>query len=377
MKRICITLISVLAACSLAGCTSIEGTPLNSGAAENAALAANEAADIIKDETSVEDKAEDKITTEIPILKVRHKEWDEDMINENFIAPRNDLTHKEYPSDLLVDDTYDVYIGEEGEGKDAYWLVYENGRLTVETRRDFIKYGYGTLAAGLGSFSFGEYYDAEEIALFPKEDAVRRGNALMDTIGIKNYSEPEVYAITADKANAILDGEWKDKQNNPHYYEKWTEENEIYILTYSLEYNGIPVTDVCCRSVGGLFVGSSVEMIVTKDEIISLDAYSIFSDEYEVGESVEVNCTEEKAIEMAMKYYDDGRFETIKILDCEIVYMPIDEYDFEERIVTLVPMWKVDVSARSANDDGLTNYSDCVFINVTNSAPYTGGRIVF
>lgn len=390
MKRIYIMITSFLAACSLAGCTAIDGMPpLDSGIAANDVVAANDTPEITNDnteesssesETSSSESQNNEIAAELPKLKVKAKEWDEDKINELFIAPRTDLVHEEYPSDFNFGDSFDVYLGEEGEGKDAYWLVYENGRLTSETRRDFQKYGYGTLAAHRGVYSFGEYFDDAEIALFPKEDAVSRTNALLDELGIKNYTEPDVYAITADKANALLDKEWKNKDGSSHYYEKWTADNEVYILSYSLEYNGVPLTTDYPGSysivgevkdeISWIYSASHILAIVTKDEIISLETFYILSDEYEVGESIAVNCTEEQALQAAMEHFD-GKYEAVRILDSKIAYIPVETVTDSKRSITLVPMWKVDVSAY--NEYSLMRSYETVFINVSTGEPLTDG----
>lgn len=387
MKRICITIASLLAACSLAGCTAVDGmSPLDSGIAADV-IAADDAQEITNgnteessSETSSGKSQNNEIAAELPKLSVKIKEWDEDKINELFIEPRTDLVHKEYPSDFVFNDSYDVYLGEEGEGKDAYWLVYENGRLLSETRRDFRKYGYGTLAAHWGVYSFGEYFDDSEIALFPKEDAISRTNALLDELGIKNYTEPDVYAITADKANALLDKEWKNKDGSSHYYEKWTADNEVYILSYSLEYNGVPLTTDYPGSysvvgevedeIGWVYSGSHILAIVTKDEIISLEAFCILSDEYEVGESIAVKCTEEQALQAAMKHLD-GKYEAVRILDSKIAYIPVETVTDGKGSITLVPMWKIDVSAY--NEYSPMRSYETVFINVSTGEPLTDG----
>ena len=63
----------------------------------------------------------------------------------------------------------------------------------------------------------------------------------------------------------------------------------------------------------------------------------------------------------------------MKILGCEIVYMPIDMDN--EGNCTLVPMWKVDVSAYS--EYAFMRTYDNVFINVSTGAPLTDGRVIY
>lgn len=381
MKRIIITAMAILAACSLTGCSAIDnaaivpaenGTALDAASMEQSALAANASPEVINIE-------KEKETLEIPIIKTKVKEWDEDKLKAMYVDTRDDLVHKEYPSDLF-DENYHVYIDDEDDY--GFMLGYENSRLNVEMPSSFAKYGYGHLASGVHTYSFGEYYNDDEIALFPKEDAVNRTNALLDELGIKGYSEPTVYAITADKANADLDGIYYTKDDTPYTYEKWTADNEVYILRYSFEYNGIRLTEECDNSIGGMFVGSDIVAIVTKDDIISLQAFNILSDEYEkTGKTAAVKCTKEQALEMADKYfkasnpsYEDANRD-VKVLGCEIVYMPLEDFDIDTGYVSLVPMWRVDISYRSEFPDDIFRSHDNVFINVYTGAPLTASAI--
>lgn len=384
MKRIYITIASVLAACTLAGCTAIEEMPqLDSGIAANDVIAANDAPEAENDETSnsTTENSEslsgeienNEIAAELPKLKVKIKEWDKDKINELFIEPRDDLVYRGYPEGGMFGGDYDIYTGED------YCLIFENGHLynVTEWSQKYKKYGYSVLASDWGRYSFEEYFDDDEIALFSKEDAVSRTNALLDELGIKNYTKPDVYAVTADKANALIAEGWEDKIGTPHQYEKWTEDNEVYILSYSIEYDGVPLTvdypDEFVLSEGedaneNIYLGSHILAIVSKDEIISLEAFYVISDEYEINGSAEVNCTEEQAVETALKCFD-GEYDAVRVLDCEIVYLPIEKQSGEHRSITLVPVWKVNVSAD--NEFFPMRSYDSVHIDVSTGKPLT------
>ncbi len=375
MKRILITAMAILAACSITGCSAVDnsttapaenGAP-ERGAVEQAALAANASPEVINIE---------KEEQTLPVIKTKLKEWDEDKLKAMFVDTRDNLVLTEYPSDIPDDYTYKVYKNDwEDDIDDDFWLVYENGRIRMDDYSDSEKYGYRFLASAIYPYSLGEYFNDEEIALFPKEDAVNRANALLDELGIKNYSEPEVFALTADKANAELD------RDNYDTYEKWTADDEVYVLRYSLEYNGIKLTEIHQDDIGGRFVGSKVILIVTKDDIISINADYIFSDEYEeTGETVTVKCTKEQALEIADKYfkatlrrYEDPESD-VKVQNCEIVYIPLDDYDFDTGYISLAPMWRVDITYA---DYMPMRDNDCVFVNVYTGAPLTAGRVIY
>ena len=87
-----------------------------------------------------------------------------------------------------------------------------------------------------------------------------------------------------------------------------------------------------------MFVGSDITAIVTKDDIISLQAFNILSDEYEeTGKTAAVKCTKEQALEMADKYfkvslpgYDYDLISRLGPLDKAIITLWLDEKSYDE-----------------------------------------------
>jgi len=186
----------------------------------------------------------------------------------------------------------------------------------------------------------------ESISVLPKEEAVNRCTQLMNEVGITNYSEPEIYAITVDKANEFWKSEGYDEYEE---YKDWmSPEDEIYILSFPIEYNDIPVTLFSPESIRndhvGIFAGSFVFFLVTKDEILYLDSNNLFSPQYENGEYVTIKCSAENALKIALDYYngiklDEGK--SVKVTQCKLVYAPRKWHEQGE-IITLTPLWEID-----------------------------------
>lgn len=292
---------------------------------------------------------------EIPEINVKVMEWNDAKLYKIFLASRSNLTYYEYPSDYFEGENYQLYDDESS--NEAYRLIVQSGFLSSQIRREFSKYGYGTMLSALGTYCFENYFTEEDIDLFSKEDAIKRCISFLKEVDITNYAPPEIYAITANKANKY----WEEK--NYTEYEEWTSENEIYILRFPIEYNGISVTTTCSSSRdigghGGYFVGSYIDFIITEDEIIYMDSFAIFSPEYEIGEYVTINCSAENALKIAAEHYDSIIFgdNDIKILRCELVYVPYEQHD--EKNFTLIPMWRIDASIYRENTDtlGLCDY---------------------
>ncbi len=293
------------------------------------------------DHLEVDDLPDENIIDELPKINVKVMEWDDDRLNELFLKSRPDLKYYEFPSDYYTDENYRLYDDETSD--EAYWLVVQDGFLSSEIRRDFPIYGYGTLQSSLGTHCFNDYFTDDSISFLSRKDAINKCTALLTEVGITNYAEPNVYAITADKVNVY----WKEEKYTE--YEEWTSDDEIYILRFPIEYEGVPVTTVCSSSRdigghGGYFVGSYIDFIVDENEIIFMDCFTIFSPEYEAGENVEIKCSEENALKIAAEHYDSMVLggQDIKISGCELVYVPYEQRD--EKNFTLIPMWKIDAS---------------------------------
>ena len=296
----------------------------------------------------------DENVLELPKINVKVMEWDEDKLKEIFLNGKTNIEYNEFPCDFFSNENYHVYTEE-----DQYWLLYESGRLAAEERKSV--FGYGTMAATLELYRFEDFFNEDSISALPKEEAINRCTDLLRDVGLTNYSEPYVYAITADKANKY----WHE--TNCTEYEKWNADDEVYLLRFPIEYNAVPVTDICSNSReinghGGYFVGSNIDFIVTKDKVFSLTANNIFSPEYELGENVKINCTFENALKIAAEHYDSINLagQDIKISDCELVYVPYEQHD--EKNFTLIPMWIINASVYE-DSRSIMGKRDCLFIN--------------
>ncbi len=299
--------------------------------------------------------------TELPKLDVSVMEWDTQKIDEVFLQQYDNLEHSEYPCDFFTNENYHLY---DGTDEKAYRLVYEPGRLSSSERERFGVYGYGTMASALGTYCFSEFFDDDEIDLFPKSEAIARVKEQLASLGITNLSEPSIYPITADKANEYFAAMDYDE------YEKWTNDDEIYILRFPIEYNGIPVTtdasfDMVAGGHGSYFIGSHITAIVSKDKILSLECEDLFSPKYSVGETVSIRCSAQEALKTATEHYNNITLgdSDIALENPELVYVPFEQHD--EKNFTLVPMWKIDASFRKA-DEKLMGKCSFLFIEVEN-----------
>ncbi len=227
--------LSVVCVLFLTGCFPTGSQRLSN---ENNSEIRKQIEEILSENKQLEIEAETEETAnEIPKANVQIMNWDGEKINEIFLTGKIDLVHEERSAayeEFFPNDKGHFY----SEGDDDFWLLYESGRLSSENRKDGA-FGYKTLFSNYKLYFFEDYFTDESISVLPKEEAVNRCIKIMNEAGITNYSDPEIYAITADKANNF----WKYEEYDEYEeYKDWSSaEDEIYLLCFPIEYNDIPV----------------------------------------------------------------------------------------------------------------------------------------
>lgn len=302
---------------------------------------------------------------ELPEINVSVMEWDTKTLDELFISRYENIEHTEYPCDFFTNENYHLY---DSTDESAYRLVYEPGRLSSSKREKLAVYGYGTMAGALDTYCFSDFFDDDHIDNLSESQAVDMVRTQLVSLGMTNLSEPSIYSITADKANEYF--EYHKFRGYGYEYLEWSCDDEVYIIRFPLEYDGIPLTtdasfDMVAGGHGSYFVGSRITAIVTKDEVLSLDCGNIFSPTYSIGESVAINCSAQNALKTAVEYYDSTILgnSDIEIKTPELVYVPFEQHD--EKNFTLVPMWKIDASIKSNDEDIMGKYN-FLFVEVEN-----------
>ncbi len=301
--------------------------------------------------------------TDLPKINVKIMEWDEDQQKNIFLSGKENLVHEEHNCEPFPDEKQHVYYtDEDAEDDEKYAFAYEPGELISQNSGSGV-FGYGTLRTYLGHARLEDIFTDDSISLLSKGDAIERCTDILKAVGITNYSDPTVYAVTVDKANTF----WKEElRTDAEEYKAWSSaEEEVYIMRFPLKYGDINAATSgtnywATYGPVGYFVGSYVDFVVTKDGIHSLEARNIFSPEYETGDTVKINCSAENALKIAAEHYDSMSINGLnyKIFDCRLVYVPHNQ---NEKNFTLVPMWEIE-AAYYRDDDTIGKY-DNLFID--------------
>lgn len=355
-----LTVLAISCSLLLTACFPSGGQALSTE--ENSVLS-QQIEEIVSNNEHLEVEAELNENVEtVPKINVKIMEWDEEKLKETFLKEKTNLIHEEHPSNSFPNDSHHLYTEE-----DQYWFAYEPGELLSADRQNV--FGYGRLQSYLSVRRFEDFFTDDSIEFLSRNEAVNRCTSLLTEVGITNYGEPKVYAITADRANEF----WKTEDDD-NEYDDWTIEDEIYLLRFPIEYNNIPIT-TDSKFGGSKFgnnkqIGSTlIDFIVTAEKIYSMNCQCVYSPKCEIVENVKINCSAENALKIAAQHYDSVELgdQTIKILSCKLVYVR-DEIN-EDKNCTLIPLWKID--AASYDNEALMGSPDSLFIDVST------GNIIF
>lgn len=372
MKKFYYSLVIILSACVIFGCIPLGAALMPNAAPEEIPLeventvseteyfSAEEPSETLPENESKESELSETDVTLIPKINVKVTDWDSEKLESIFLAGKTDIEYTEYPSD--VSEYAKRYRYEEGE---TYWLVYEPGDLTFNDLRN--TYGQRTMQSSIKLYRFEEYLTEDSIEGLSKEDAIKQCTDILDELGITNYAEPRVYAMSAEKANRY----WFDIEDYMDWdWEEWGADEECYYLTFPIEYNGILVNDKTPSTGGIKYDNSYIDFIVSKEKVLNVSGMGIFSPEYESGEEVQVNCSADNAMKIAAKHLDgiDLMSTEFVITDCELVYVPSEKLSDKE--ISLVPMWRINVSEKYGDD--IMGVRDCLLIDVQTGAVVYG-----
>lgn len=331
----------------LGGCYPSEKKNVSSGGDVDVGVNSNENSGSLTESEQPEQQTPDDLIWDMDLsydtpasvksVRLTLKKWDKDemeklLLDGKEIERQFDRDCLFYPNEKLY--SYDT--------KDQYSIVFEPGRIVIDDN-DALE----------GEFKFGRaFYEAdistasdEELRAFSREDAVKRANTLIDKLGITNYGEPLITPLKADYINKRLESYKgsKDKQGNEFEYTPWTTDEEIYVLFYpfvfediQLEMNGLGIP----QSTEKIAEQSRIRVVVTKDKIVHLSAYGVYSEIYETVENVPIKYDFNSAVKDMNKFYSNLLLENpITYYSGKLVYLPSEMTD-DKMTVTFVPGWE-------------------------------------
>lgn len=278
--------------------------------------------------------------SEVQLLKLTPHRWASDFAETAFLSDIGYDHITEYvPGEWDVDHLHTVYVN-----SFDHLLAGSccPGNISFDSD-DSYTYHYATIRSYCEVYNASnEFFNDYEISGMSRAEAVAKAEEMLATLGITNYGEPEIWAITADKANAYLyaEGPWYEKDGTEYDPTRWTSDNEAYLITYPFAYNGIPatVTGSAGAESSFRFEDSYINFTVTKSGIAEVSGFNVLDNEAEVIGTATISVSAEEALEKVKNnYIAQNRAEAVEIQSCTLQY-GID-HDWVNETFVLRPIW--------------------------------------
>lgn len=289
--------------------------------------------------------------SQVPLLKAGLHEFKEGVPEKLFLDDAGLVLDKDYYIYDHPDEKSHVYVDK---ASDLLLMGYGDGDISNYYREG--NFQYISIRSAFDCYKMTNFFSDTALDGFTAEDAISKGNELLAQLGITNAGAPEVWAITADKANEYIASQtWEKKDGTPQKVDEWTADDEVYFLTYPIEFNGVPVSTHFVNSGygdgrDGSFTfnsGSYIEMTVRKDRIATIQGYQIFSDGAEITGTADIAVTPQQALDTVVEHYNNSDFNEvfdispITVNSCSLIYLV--DHNFTTGEYTLRPVWEIGV----------------------------------
>lgn len=339
MKKICLAVIILaMLAGALCGCFPTGEHSVTS----NADLTALQARADKLDNLTLDLKLPENIPNELPELKLTARSWDENKVKNLFLDGKTVTEHYEYPGWYNTEFGESYYLFETA---DNHSILYETGRLSddINDYEKYYKYGITSIASLTRILKADEFFPRKELAGFSASAAKSMVEKVLGELGIKNFGEPEILAISAEDANNyhLI----RQKSDSEYEFNELPKEIEFYVLKYPIVYEGYPLAqwNTPISQPNKTVPASYINAIVVKDEIVSLEITGEYSEEYETGEKVPIKFKPADILDIVLSRYENTVIlSPVTIYDCKLIYAA-DKIDGKS--YTFIPVWEVDLTS--------------------------------
>ena len=292
-------------------------------------------------------------------IRLEVRKWKEDEIESIFLDGKTVVDQYTYEPDFFPGDLCYVY-----RTSDDWQIIRAPGQFTVDnwSAKDG-NFHYGTVCSPLTSVC---HASDEELSAFSRDNAVKRVNEILDRLDIP-YGVPYIIPVKADMANRYLKS-FEGRQG--FSYTPWGEENEVYILIYPLIYEGIELTMDEMKLPGESYYGrgASIEVVVSKNDLISIRGKTIYQTEYKTEEQITVKYNADYGLNKIKEFYSQQIIsEEIQFSECKLVYVPVKKES--EECLSFAPAWEFDGDEESRFSPFKRPISQYVYVHNGNRYP--------
>lgn len=267
----------------------------------------------------------------VPTVKLTWKELNVDDIYRAFGDGGSVISSEEYPSDYNLDAVYHI-----DKLDSVVTLIYERGRLIMDRYLDAEDSSvasqksseYHFLAGMIEDILYDDPRINAELQGFSREEAVKMANEVFDKLGIKIYSKPQIFTLSAEFAKELI-SEYA-----------WDTDPEGYYLIYPAVIENIPTLSKRAKFKMDLSVAvSPIRMVISKDRVEYFSCNHLYDNEYEKTGETPIKFNAAEALDVLVSYYEPQKLATeVGFTSCELVYVPVERSE-DIKSVVYKPAW--------------------------------------
>lgn len=323
----------------------------------------------------------DLISEPVDSLYAAPVKFDTAAVIEMFMQAENPTPEASDGSEVY----YNVYDGEEhiehmSIGVNGGSIIYRNIGFTKGVKfptENFVtqkNYAF----SNNGNPPYPTVYKQENLRFMSAQDAVNEVRSTLTQLGIVTTEDVDVFAIDSGSMQAHQAVMMEKDPGTIGFYnikDQFTEDDEFYILCFTTECGGVPISSVGNELNNRYISGSEITVYYSKQGIVNLYLSGIYTSQRSV-ESHEDILTAEEAADAAFGHYNKiindfgdsidewlngGKYVVIKM---EFVYAPT-AYSENRDEVLLVPAWELTVKWYTLTDRYYGNeYDICDVLTV-------------
>ncbi len=207
-----------------------------------------------------------------------------------------------------------------------------------------------------------EFFESNvELDGFPSRDAIERAQNFASSLGITNLGNPEIYTASLESYEKIRGG-FGDFFNNTY---PLTNENEVYFLMFSQEYEDVGLANLYQASVKDSTNKDGIDEVfspkvtigISRDQIFYFNVEEAYESNYEVLSDDPLKYDLNYALNELKSFLEKNHFSKKNIIDkAELVYLPTERN--ETGNLELVPAWCFNGYEFVGNNADPSNYSE-------------------
>lgn len=183
----------------------------------------------------------------------------------------------------------------------------------------------------------------DELEGFPLQEALSNARNLISELGITDYGEPKIYALSLASYEKI-------KHNETYMFNEeypLTKDNEIYVFEFPQVFGKVELSDLrgvsikdSTREIGTAVDSSSIVVGISKEGIFEFYIDAAYEADGEVLSTEPVKYNLSHAVTELEKYFEKVNFtiaKTVAINNARVFYYPVERNEADT--VEFVPTW--------------------------------------